>query len=330
MRALPAAIAVLLGLACGYAYTRYTAPGDRGQAATGASDSPAGNASADSATRTPRRGPRTIASAASDSAARLRELPQPPLPPATASWSPLQDSLRRRAEAGDAAAAAEWLQRDSRCYSMNAISLRDDSTELPTRNFVQAVSSASPRFQSLDPGLPELAAIADEDERRKALGSLQQRLRDECRDYAPQPPSVRYALAEMAARLGSDKDFWRFINEPPLVANYSRDVEQAIDWARRAPLMVQERARSGDADAAYALGLAYAIDNAREMPDLRLPPQYLAAAIGNDPLQAYRWLNLYLRGNADPDRAAVAQQLIARVGAQLSAEQRAQAQQWSP
>lgn len=329
MRALPAAAALLLGLACGYAYTRYAGPGDTSQAATAAAASETAAAASDGNARTPRRGPRSSAGEA-DSATRLRELPRPPLPAAVPSWSPLQDSLRRRAEAGDAAAAAEWLQRDTRCYTMNVITQRDDSAELPTRNFSQAASSGNARFQALDPQLPDLLSIADENERRKALGALQQRLRDECRDYAPQPPSVRYALAELAARLGSDKDFWRFINEPPLVANYSRDVEQAVDWARRAPLLVQERARGGDADAAYALGLAYAVDSARDMADLRLPSQYLAAAVANDPLQAYRWLSVYLRGNTDPDRSGQAQLLLARVGAQLSAEQRAQARQWSP
>ena len=330
MRALSAVVALVLGLAGGYACTRYAERSDAGPAATVAASSEHAATDADIATRALRRGPRSSTGGETDSAARLRELPRPPLPSAAPSWSPLQDSLRRRAEAGDAAAAAEWLQRDSRCYAMNVISLRDDSTELPTRNFSQAVSSGSSRFQALDPQLQDLASITDEDERRKFLGTLQQRLRDECRDYAPQPPAVRYALAEMAARLGSDKDFWRFINEPPLVANYSRDVEQAIDWARRAPLLVQERARGGDADAAYALGMAYAIDSAREMSGMRLPPQYLAAAIGNDPLQAYRWLSVYLRGNTDPDRSAVAQQLLARVGAQLSPDQRDQARQWSP
>lgn len=320
MRALASVLALLLGAALGYVWTS-PAPS---AAATAPAATTVPESEPAAAKRTPLRTPRSVAATTPPT---LRDLPRPPLPPAQASWSPLLDSLRQRAEAGDAAAAAEWLQRDSRCYALQMFTPRDAEPTLPTRNLQMAVESRAPRAMKLDPRFTAIADIADETQRNQSLATLQQQLLDECRGYAPQGPKLRYALGEIAARLGSDKDFWKFIDDPPMAASYSRDVEQAIDWARRAPLMVQERAAAGDAQAAFALGVAYAIDNAREIESVRLPPQYLAAAVRNDPVQAYRWLNRYLRSGGDAQQVALAQELLARVGAGLSAEQRARAQQ---
>lgn len=318
MRALAAVLALGVGIALGYALTPTTPIA----ASAEASAAPQPDNAERPLQRTPRSGP-----AATAAPLTLRDLPRPPLPPAQASWSALMDSLRERAEAGDAAAAAEWLQRDSRCYGMQNFVPRLPGETLPTRGFSAAVEGRSPRVMKLDAQLAAAADIADETQRRQNLATLQQQLLDECRNYSPQAPQLRYALGEMAARLGSDADFWKFINDPPLAANYSRDVEQAIDWARRAPLMVQQRAAAGDSQAAYALGVAYAIDHARDVDSTRLPPQYLAAAVRNDPMQAYHWLSLYLRSATDAEQRALAQDLLARVGANLSAEQRARAQQ---
>lgn len=318
MRPLAAVFALALGAALGYALTPATSP--PATTAADAATAPAPD-SVERPLRTPRSGPTAAAAPLA-----LRDLPRPPLPPPQASWSPLMDSLRQRAEAGDAEAAAEWLQRDSRCYGMQIFTPSAPEEPLPTRNLINAVDRQAPRAIRLDPRFAAIAEISDEAQRRQSLATLQQQLLDECRGYAPQPPQLRYALGEIAARRGSDKDFWKFINDPPLAANYSRDVEQAIDWARRAPLMVQERAAAGDSQAAFALGVAYAIDQARDVDSTRLPPQYLAAAVRNDPVQAYRWLSLYLRSGGDAEQTALAQELLARVGAGLSAEQRARAQ----
>lgn len=320
MRALAVTLALALGAACGFALTPAPPPPVTADVATGTAPQPVITERA--GPRTPRSGPAAIATALT-----LRDLPRPPLPPPQSSWSPLLDSLRQRAEAGDAAAAAEWLQRDSRCYTLQNFAPRVPGETLPTRSFQAAVESRAPRTMKLDAQLGSIADVADEAQRRQSLATLQQQWLDECRGYSPQGPQVRYALGEIAARLGSDKDFWNFIDDPPLAANYSRDVEQAIDWARRAPLMVQERAAAGDSQAAFALGVAYAIDHARDVASTRLPPQYLAAAVRNDPVQAYHWLSVYLRNAADADQRALAQDLLARVGASLSAEQRARAQQ---
>lgn len=328
MRALHALAAVLLGLACGYGYARLQQPRAT-DTATGTSATPGitPTIKVDNATtpRLPRLG-ETAAQAPS-----LRDLPRPPLPPAPPSWSSEQDALRRRAEAGDADAAREWLQRDSRCYAMLQFGLNGHDGSLPTREFSRAASRGHPRLRNADPQLQQVLAITDEDQRRQALGALQQRLLDNCQGYAPQSPAVRYALGEIAARNGSDKDFWQFINDPPLAFGYSRDVDQMIDWARRAPLMVQERARGGDADAAYVLGMAYAqgLEDGRD--DDNNPSHYLSAAIPDDPLQAYRWLSLYLRNsNGDSAHSAAARAQLERLGGQLTPEQRAQAQGWRP
>lgn len=331
MRRLPALIAAVVGLACGFAYTRYiaVAPDPPAQgAATTARDTPAADASvarSDAATRQPR----SVRGANGDPlAVRAAALAPPALPPPKTGWSPLLDDLRQRAERGDAAAASEWLQRDARCFAMMPV-MAEAGASLPTPGFLRVAARRRSRFSSLDAGVAEALALEDSEQRRLALGSAQQRLGDECRGYVPEPPQVRYALAEIAARLGTDKDFWRFINEPPFAPGYSRDTEQAVDWARRAPGMVHDRALRGDADAAYALGVAYAIDHAREI-DGGTPSRLLSTAIGNDPLQAYRWLSVYLRSNPDADAAATARALLNRVGAGLTPEQRGEAERWTP
>lgn len=332
MRRLPAVIAAVLGLASGFACTRYLAfapdvpmPGEASATATSAPEAPAPRS--DAATRQPR-SVRVAGSEPHPLAARAAALAAPALPPTKDGWSPLLDDLRRRAERGDAAAASEWLQRDARCFAMMP-AMVEAGANVPTPAFMRIAARRRSRMPSLDPGVAAALALEDDEQRRLALGQAQQRLGDECRGYVPEPPQVRYALAEIAARLGSDKDFWRFINEPPFAPGYSRDIEQAVDWARRAPGMVYERALRGDADAAYALGIAYAIDHAREI-DGGTPSRMLPAAIGNDPLQAYRWLSVYLRGNPDAETAATARALLNRVGAGLTPEQRGEAERWVP
>lgn len=331
MRMAYALAAALLGATCGYAVTRQAETRASQVAATVAPPAEAMTAPAppsESARRLPR-SPRSATAAHHPLLARSTALPPPPLPAQTSSWSPLLDSLRERAENGDAAAAAEWLQRDARCFSMMPLTPEAGSS-LPTPGFLRATTRGRSRLASLDTDVAAAATIEDQEQRRSQLGAVQQRLLDECRGYVPQPPQVRYALAEIAARLGSDKDFWRFIDDPPLAPGYSRDVEQAIDWAQRAPGMVYERAAGGDADAAYALGLAYAIDSGRELDGNGRSRQLLAAAITNDPLQAYRWLSVYLRSNPGDDRADTARAVLNRIGAELSADQRAEAERWSP
>lgn len=332
MRIAYAIAAVLLGATCGYAVTRQAetpAPQAVAPVAPAAEATTTQAPLSEGARRLPR-APRSNAAAADNPLlARSAALPPPPLPAAKPSWSPLLDSLRERAENGDAAAAAEWLQRDARCFSMMPLT-PEAGGSLPTPGFLRATTRGRSRLASLDTDVAAAAAIEDQEQRRSQLGAVQQRLLDECRGYVPQPPQVRYALAEIAARLGSDKDFWRFIDDPPLAPGYSRDIEQAIDWARRAPGMVYERAAGGDANAAYALGLAYAIDSGRELDGNRRSRQLLAAAVSNDPLQAYRWLSVYLRSNPGDERAGVARAILNRVGAELSAAQRAEAERWVP
>jgi hypothetical protein len=331
MRAtLHALLAVLLGTACGYAFSRLY---NEDKPLAGAAITGEETAAPPAETLAARAPPRPRAAPSAAGAPALKDLPRPPLPPPAASWSPLQDSLRARAEAGDAAAAQEWLQRDNRCFAVNQFVYRrrgGDTPELDTDELARAVERGGTRIARMDPQLSTLGSIEDAGERRKTLDGIAQRLRDECRGYVPQGPQVRYALGEIAARLGSDKDFWQFINDPPVALTYSRDMDQTLDWVRRAPLMVQERARGGDADAAFALGMAYALDNGNGLEDGQNQSFHLAAAIANDPLQAYRWLSVYLRGATDPARAAQAQQLLQQAGAQLTPEQRAQAQGWSP
>ncbi|HSX58882.1 MAG TPA: hypothetical protein VLF18_01665 [Tahibacter sp.] len=331
MRRLPALIAAALGLACGYGFTRY--PTETSTAApvsvTTSDDAPESTAAQNtSAPRTPR-----VRASTSGTAhpllARAAGLPTPPLPPAQKSGVSLLDELRQRAERGDAAAAAEWLERDARCYAMMPFT-PDAGATLPTPGFARAARSGRSRLSGVATDVSAAAQIEDDAQRSSALASAQQRLLDECRGYVPQPPQVRYAFGELAARLGTDKDFWKFINDPPFAAGYSRDTEQAIDWARRAPAMVYERAVRGDAEAALALGIAYAIDRPRELDGGGNASRPLVAAIGNDPLQAYRWLNVYLRANPAAQQSPLAQALLNRIGADLSAQQRAEAANWVP
>lgn len=330
MRRLPAIIATALGLACGYGYTRHqnAAPSAAPAVAASADDA----ATARLQTDTPLRAPRGARPAPSTNLhpllARAASLTAPSLPPPHRGWSAELDELRKRAEQGDAAAANEWLARDARCFTMMPLTPEAGAT-LPTPGFLRATMRGRSRLNTLDADVSAAAGIEDEGKRRAALATAQQRLLDECRGYVPEPPMVRYALGEIAARLGTDKDFWRFINDPPFAPGYSRDTEQAVDWARRAPAMVYERAVRGDAESAFVLGVSYAIDRPRDLDggsDIRLLP----AAIPNDPLQAYRWLSVYLRGNPGGDHATLARALMNRIGTDLSAQQRAEAERWMP
>ena len=308
MRRLPAIIATALGLACGYGYTRHqnAAPSAAPAVAASADDA----ATARLQTDTPLRAPRGARPAPSTNLhpllARAASLTAPSLPPPHRGWSAELDELRKRAELTPDAGAT-----------------------LPTPGFLRATMRGRSRLNTLDADVSAAAGIEDEGKRRAALATAQQRLLDECRGYVPEPPMVRYALGEIAARLGTDKDFWRFINDPPFAPGYSRDTEQAVDWARRAPAMVYERAVRGDAESAFVLGVSYAIDRPRDLDggsDIRLLP----AAIPNDPLQAYRWLSVYLRGNPGGDHATLARALMNRIGTDLSAQQRAEAERWMP
>lgn len=329
MRRLPALIAAVLGLACGYGYTRYLSPAATPPLDTGTTETAKAAPRAETPARVPRSSVRAPLSGKEHPLlARAASLGLPAMPPAHKGWSSELDELRRRAEQGDAAAANEWLERDSRCFAMMPLT-PDAGATLPTAGFVRASMRGRSRLPSLDGDTLNASRIEDETQRTSALAAAQQRLLDECRGYVPEPPQVRYALGEIAARFGTDKDFWRFINEPPFAAGYSRDTEQAVDWARRAPAMVYERAVGGDAEAAFVLGVSYAIDRPRELDgdnDVRLLP----ATIPNDPLQAYRWLSVYLRGNPDGDHAMLARALMNRIAADLSAQQRAEAERWSP
>ncbi|MBL8297165.1 MAG: hypothetical protein JNN30_02350 [Rhodanobacteraceae bacterium] len=337
MHRLSALIAAALGLACGYGFTRYqaalppaaplTIPG-AAATADPATDSGTGTDSRLPGTRTVRGVRNAPARPEHPLLAHAATLAPLTLPAARPGGPAELDALRRRAEQGDAAAAREWLQRDARCYTMLRLT-PEAGARLPTPGFQRAALRGRSRLPALAPEVVAAAAIQDEAQRRNALAAAQQSLLDECRDYVPEPPQVRYALGEIAARLGNDEDFWRFINDPPFTASQSRDTQQAVDWARRAPAMVYARALSGDAQAALALGLSYAIDRPGEIDGSRVPRQ-LPAAIANDPLQAYRWLSVFLRSNPDADQAAMARALLNRVGAELDPAQRTEAERWSP
>ncbi|GMV30953.1 MAG: hypothetical protein AMXMBFR59_30780 [Rhodanobacteraceae bacterium] len=330
MRRSPALIAIALGLLCGYGITRHWNPASPEPAAMPtAAGSDAEAPGSDTVSRAARRVRPVAASATHPLLARAASLAPPALPPPRPGWSADLDALRRRAEQGDAAAASEWLRKDARCYAMMPLTPPDANAPMPTPGFLRAAARRRSRLAALDADVSAAATIDDPAQRSAALAGAQRRLLDECRGYVPEPPAVRYALGEIAARLGSDDDFWRFINDPPFAPGYSRDTEQAIDWARRAPAMVYERALRGDAEAALALGVSYAVDRPRELDagrDLRLLP----ATIANDPLQAYRWLSVFLRTAPGSDQAMLARALLNRVGADLSAQQRAEAERWAP
>lgn len=330
MRPWSALIAIALGVACGYGITRLRNVASLEPAAapsTASTDAPAPHS--DTVAQAARRVRPVATGTTHPLLARAASLAPPTLPPVRQGWSADLDALRRRAERGDAAAASEWLRKDARCYAMMPLTPTDASAPLPTPGFLRAAMRRRSRLPALDADVSAAAAIDDAAQRIAALAGAQRRLLDECRGYVPEPPAVRYALGEIAARLGSDEDFWRFINDPPFAPGYSRDTEQAIDWARRAPAMVYERARRGDAEAALALGVSYAVDRPREL-DARRDLRLLPAAVANDPLQAYRWLSVFLRTDPGSDQAALARALLNRVGADLSAQQRAEAERWVP
>ncbi|MEO8672906.1 MAG: hypothetical protein ABI411_16420 [Tahibacter sp.] len=254
-------------------------------------------------------------------------LPMLALPALTPSWSSSQDELRRRAEEGDATAARDWMLNDARCFSMQYFGAGSSS---PTEAFQRAYGDARSNFPNLtNADSTQLAdARKNPDALRTSLGDLQQRLLAECHGYQPANPRIRYALGEIAARNGEPKDFWNFIRRPPFSPQSPRDIDQARDWATRAPQMLQQHAAAGDADAAYALGLAYAQDGQAGWRGLR-GSGMLDAAISNDPAQAFRWLSLYTMAGADTENLERARTLLAQVAAQLDPAQRADAERWA-
>lgn len=266
--------------------------------------------------------------------------PEPPLPgAATPSWSPQQDALRQRAQAGDGAAAAQWWSNERSCQALQ--DGKEHGSDDPLQRYFDAAQAAELKQDG-----PLLPAITPEehwlllddrlelDQRKSLAQEITRRVQQLCQGYAAASTEQRYAIAEIAARRGPDTAFWDFVDQPPLDPSVLRDAgaanlpAAARDWQQRVPALLQQRAERGNAPSVLALGMAYLLDGSTPPPRPLRNRAFLNASVKDDPQQAYRWLSLYLQmhsGSQDSDRA---QQWLAELEPRLDEQQRAQAQRW--
>ncbi|MCQ4167638.1 hypothetical protein [Tahibacter harae] len=260
------------------------------------------------------------------SASAAPETPPAVLPPPQSSaWSAEQDQLARRALAGDGKAAARWREVDDTCRRIQAEGKPDLGAYFGDN--LDALMSQPPRYAQISG--EEHALLSDprlETAKRQELAAeISLRLEALCKDYVRSDAAERYAIAETAARKGPPAAFWRFVQQPPLEPD---DTGRRQQWRRSVTEQLQARSEKNDADAVFALGMAYAQDGRRGLPAMLPPNEALNAALEDDPVQAYRWLSLYVHMHADPRYTDQAQEWLAALGNRLDAGQRAEAEAW--
>ncbi|HJU41116.1 MAG TPA: hypothetical protein VJ724_16215, partial [Tahibacter sp.] len=113
---------------------------------------------------------------------------------------------------------------------------------------------------------------------------------------------------------------WRFVDEPP--ADLATNDARRRDWSANAVKIVEAQFADGDAEAAFALGLAYAKDKYDE--GWRGAPKRDAfdAALADQPAKAYEYLSLYLSTQPDPRRMERTQTLLAELDATTTPAER--------
>ncbi|WP_313918010.1 hypothetical protein [Tahibacter sp.] len=304
-RAIVIVIAVAAGIAVGFFWPKSAADPDR-PALTPADNAPL-------AERTSKAPPRTA-----------RVAPPTMTPPG---GNAEQIALQQRAMAGDGAAALQWMDLNRACRYVERFSAIvlveyfDDESEPPER----------PRFAQIS--AEEHAYLADRSidaaQRQTRARAIEARLHASCNGYRASNDAERYAIAQIAAQHGPPEGLRRFIAEPPffedLSMNQGGNAEQLAhmrDWSSRVPAMLSERAGRGDADAALALGLAYALDADDEPAGL---DAYflLNGALDNDAAQSYRWLSRYLQLAPDGAHAAFARAALVQLAGRLDPSERA-------
>lgn len=254
------------------------------------------------------------------------ETPPTPLPQASSrAWSAEQDQLARRALAGDAKAAAQWREVDDSCRLIQAEGKPDLGVYFG--DGLDALMSRAPRYAQISG--EEHALLSDprlETAKRQELAAeISLRLEALCKDYVLSDAAERYAIAETAARKGQPTAFWRFVRQPPLD---TADASRRAQWRRSVTEQLQARSEKSDADAVFALGMAYAHDGKDTLPAMLPPNDALNAALDDDPAQAYRWLSLYVHMHADPRYTDQAQEWLVALGKRLDATERAEAERW--
>ena len=253
---------------------------------------------------------------------------RPPL-----SWSAAHDALYARAIDGDAVAAEQWMETEIGCDGLEGGFGPLALLELPP------ATVADFRIPLL--GADEFAYLTDTaiatTQRQAFALRLQQRIEEHCAGYGPAPRGQRLRLAELAALHGSDSAFWYYASGMGLfdpiddLAGAGRSREQLDllrDWMQRVPAVLQQRAERGEARAMFVLGAAYlpGLDGS----DDTLPYGFSANLVDDDPLQAYRWLALYLQmGGGNAATRAQAQSWLAGLAGTLDPQQRAAAEQWA-
>jgi hypothetical protein len=248
-----------------------------------------------------------------------------PLPPADAPHASTDTALRERASGGDGAAPWRWYREQADCRRWREWSAAPEGF---ARKLIDAAAAAGnqPPFFAMPPD--ELEAFRNPANSAEIAAAnaqnLMERLETLCAGSQDATDDEVYRIALAAALSGPTQAKWQFIDTPPadLAANDAR----RRDWSARALGIAQAQLAEGDAEAAFALGVAYAKDDYDERRRGAVTRNAFNASLANDPKRAYELLWLYLSTQPDPARLERTQQLLAELRDALTDDERGAAQ----
>lgn len=248
-----------------------------------------------------------------------------PMPEANASFASADAALRARATGGDGAAAWRWYREQRDCRRWHEWSAAPEGF---AKKLIDGVAAADrdPPFFAMPPD--EFEAFRNPANTAEVAAAnaqnLMERLEALCANSVTASDEETYRIALAAAQSNSKQAKWNFIDAPPVDLSTNETLRR--DWAARATALAEQQLDKGDAEAAFALGVAYAKDTYDEGYRGAIKRDAFNTAITNDPMKAYTLLTLYLATQPDPRRQERTQQLLADLGTVLSASDRSEAQ----
>lgn len=160
----------------------------------------------------------------------------------------------------------------------------------------------------------------------KQRGALLQRWSEQitslCAPLGEPDEDSLYRNARDAALLGPREARMAFIQDPPLPLQAARRLDLWGDWVDTSVQLLDDMAAHGDAEALFLRGIALGFDKPPIGKGIDGALDFLAPAIDNDPVRAYRDLHAYL-ASGDTRWTAVAQALLQQVGKRMVDAQRA-------
>lgn len=250
-----------------------------------------------------------VATAAASSPAAAPSAKHAPLP---RTGAPLRETFVRlqiRASAGDADAASRLFRDIAHCRQWQEARARHaQATDALARRDTGGMTAEQLRTQQILLDAAELRQRAAEGDGAFCTG-----VGDAMLD------SLASNMA-LAAKLGDADARACYLGRGPLYdpSSLLAHPEALRSYRVDATAMIRAGLAAGDWRVVDLLSAAY-------MPDA---PGLLAAALGADPLQHYRYLRLYRLG-AEPHRAAALDQALAVAAAGLNSAQVAQADDWA-